>query len=198
MHPQGASPSAHPALVSPVKEGRRKVRPDGGGALQDILAVLEARRAEARIGGGERRIAAQHAKGKLTARERIEALFQPGTFMEFGLHADHTCTRFGMEKRSMPGDGVITGVGYIDGRPVAAYSQDFTVGGGALGRIHAKKICEVTIRGETAPLMEKVNFCKKHFFHERQLPRKPDLAVNPNALEIPLHSFHATILPCVG
>lgn len=109
----------------------------------DLLKAFTERRAKALAGGGPDKAAARHKKGQLTARERIEALFQPGTFMEFGLHADHTCTRFGMEKRSMPGDGVITGVGYIDGRPVAAYSQDFTVGGGALGRIHAKKICDL-------------------------------------------------------
>jgi len=110
---------------------------------EKLLKEFNERRDVALAGGGADKAEARHKKGQLTARERIQALFQPGTFMEFGLHADHTCTRFGMEKRSMPGDGVITGVGYIDGRPVAAFSQDFTVGGGALGRIHAKKICDI-------------------------------------------------------
>jgi propionyl-CoA carboxylase beta chain len=94
-------------------------------------------------GGGEDKLAARHEKGLLGARERVNELFQEGTFMEMGMHAQHTCTQFGMEGKSLPGDGVITGVGYVDGRPVAAFSQDFTVGGGALGRIHAKKICDL-------------------------------------------------------
>jgi len=110
---------------------------------QEILTAFQERRRIAQEGGGAKKAEDRHKKGILTARERLEFLFETDTFMEFGLHADHTCTRFGMEKRSMPGDGVITGVGYIDGRPVAAYSQDFTVGGGALGRIHAKKICDI-------------------------------------------------------
>ena len=79
----------------------------------------------------------------MTARDRLEALFQTGTFQESGLHADHDCHNFGMEEKSMPGDGVVTGTGMVDGRVVAAFSQDFTVGGGALGRIHSKKICDV-------------------------------------------------------
>lgn len=108
-----------------------------------LLKEFRERREKALAGGGAEKAEARHKKGQLTARERLQALFQPGTFMEFGLHADHTCTRFGMEQRSMPGDGVITGVGYINGRPVAAFSQDFTVGGGALGRIHAQKICDI-------------------------------------------------------
>ncbi len=110
---------------------------------KELLTTFKERRETALAGGGADKAEARHKKGVLTARERIKNLFQPGTFMEFGLHADHTCTNFGMEKRSMPGDGVITGVGYIDGRPVAAFSQDFTVGGGALGRIHAQKICDI-------------------------------------------------------
>ncbi len=108
-----------------------------------LLERLENARNTAEAGGGEARIAKRHEKGLLTARERLARLFEPGTFMEFGKHAQHACHQFGMEKKSMPGDGVVTGVGYIDGRPVAAFSQDFTVGGGALGRIHAKKICDL-------------------------------------------------------
>lgn len=108
-----------------------------------ILDDFKKRREVALAGGGAKKLEARHEKGIMGARERIEQLFQPGTFMEMGLHAQHTCTQFGMADKPMPGDGVITGVGYIDGRPVAAYSQDFTVGGGALGRIHAKKICDL-------------------------------------------------------
>lgn len=77
------------------------------------------------------------------ARERLDTLFEPGTFQEFGMHAQHTCTRFGLDKKQLPYDGVVCGTGLVDGRPVAAYAQDFTVGGGAVGRIHAKKICDL-------------------------------------------------------
>lgn len=106
-----------------------------------LLEEFRQRRDKAMDGGGAQKRKARHAKGVLTARERVEELFEPGTFLEFGLHAQHDGHHFGMEKKSMPGDGVITGVGYIGGRPVAAFSQDFTIGGGALGRIHARKIC---------------------------------------------------------
>jgi len=109
----------------------------------ELLSKLEAKRRVALLGGGEDKIATRHAKGLMTARERLLALFEPGTFMEFGLHAQHACHDFGMAGKPMPGDGVVTGVGYVDGRPVAAFSQDFTVGGGALGRIHSKKICDL-------------------------------------------------------
>ena len=105
-----------------------------------LLEDLQKRREKAFLGGGRDKIDKRHAKGVLTARERLKKLFEPGTFMEFGMHANHTCTNFGMEKKDMPSDGVITGTGYVNGRPVAAFAHDFTVGGGALGRIHAKKI----------------------------------------------------------
>lgn len=108
-----------------------------------LLQRLETSRQTAEHGGGVDKIAKRHERGLLTARERLTKLFEPGTFMEFGKHAQHACTQFGMATKSMPGDGVVTGVGYLDGRPVAAFSQDFTVGGGALGRIHAKKICDL-------------------------------------------------------
>ncbi len=108
-----------------------------------LLTTLEQKRRVAFAAGGEDKLAERRKKGIMTARDRITALFQENTFMEWGLHAQHDCHNFGMEGKSMPGDGVITGVGYIDGRPVAAFSQDFTVGGGALGRIHAKKICDI-------------------------------------------------------
>jgi propionyl-CoA carboxylase beta chain len=108
-----------------------------------LLEELEKKRAAVRVGGGQDKLEARRKKGIMTARDRIEALFQTGTFQESGLHAEHDCHNFGMEEKSMPGDGVVTGTGIVDGRPVAAFSQDFTVGGGALGRIHSKKICDL-------------------------------------------------------
>ncbi|MEI7731993.1 MAG: acyl-CoA carboxylase subunit beta [Verrucomicrobiota bacterium] len=104
------------------------------------LKTLATRRAKARAGGGEDKLQARRDKGLMTARERVENLYLKGTFQEMGLHAQHDCHDFGMEGKPMPGDGVITGVGLVEGRPVAVFSQDFTVGGGALGRIHANKI----------------------------------------------------------
>lgn len=113
-------------------------------AIQNsLLTELKERRAKAMAGGGPEKAAKRHEKGQMTARERLEVFFEPNTFQEFSLHADHACTGFGMEKVKLPTDGVITGVGYVNGRPVAAFSQDFSVGGGALGRIHAKKICDL-------------------------------------------------------
>jgi propionyl-CoA carboxylase beta chain len=107
------------------------------------LEALEKRRAAAKAGGGEDKLEARRKKGVMTARDRLAALFQPGTFLEWGMHAEHDCHNFGMEKKSLPGDGVVTGTGIVDGRAVAAFSQDFTVSGGSLGRIHAKKICDL-------------------------------------------------------
>jgi len=104
---------------------------------------LEKRRTTARAGGGADKLEARRKSGLLTARDRLEKLFQPGTFQEWGMHADHDCHDFGLEKKSLPGDGVITGTGMVDGRLVAAFSQDFTVSGGSLGRVHAKKICNL-------------------------------------------------------
>ena len=105
-----------------------------------LLKELEEKRQVAYAAGGADKLAERKKKGLMSARERLEALFQPGTFMEFGLHAQHSCHDFGLADKSFPGDGVITGIGYVDGRAVAAFSQDFTVGGGALGHTHAKKI----------------------------------------------------------
>lgn len=105
-----------------------------------LLETLRLRRETALAGGGAAKIAERKKKGLLTARERLEALFDAGTFMEFGMHAQHSCHDFGMADKELPGDGVVTGIGRVEGRPLAAFSQDFTVGGGALGRIHAKKI----------------------------------------------------------
>ena len=86
----------------------------------DLLENLRSRRAVALAGGGEDKRLERHAKGQLHARERLIALFQANTFMEWGLHADHDCHDFGLEKKSLPGEGVVTGVGYVDGRPFAA------------------------------------------------------------------------------
>lgn len=108
-----------------------------------LLEDLEKRRAIARSGGGEDKLEARRKKGVMTARDRINTLFQPGTFLEQGMHASHDCHNFGMEKKALPGDGVITGTGIVDGRLVAAFSQDFTVSGGSLGRVHARKICDM-------------------------------------------------------
>lgn len=111
-------------------------------AISKTLAdELEKRRAVALEGGGKKKAEERHAKGRMTARERLEALFSKGTFQEFGLHVQHNTRNFGMEGKSIPTDGVITGTGFVDGRPVAAFSQDFTVVGGSLGEMHAKKIC---------------------------------------------------------
>ena len=111
--------------------------------MQDIIHQLEEKRAAARLGGGEKRIAAQHAKGKLTARERLEILLDEGTFEEWDMFVEHRCVDFGMEANKIPGDGVVTGYGMINGRLVFVFSQDFTVYGGALSESHAEKICKI-------------------------------------------------------
>ncbi|MEQ8166833.1 MAG: carboxyl transferase domain-containing protein, partial [Alphaproteobacteria bacterium] len=111
--------------------------------MQEIIRELDARRARARAGGGERRIAAQHAKGKLTARERIDILLDPDSFEEWDMFVEHRCHDFGMENETIPGDGVVTGHGTINGRLVFVFSQDFTVFGGSLSETHAGKICKI-------------------------------------------------------
>ncbi len=111
--------------------------------MQDIIRQLEDKRAEARAGGGDKRIAAQHAKGKLTARERIDLLLDPGSFEEWDMFMEHDCTDFGMAEQKVAGDGVVTGSGTINGRLVFVFSQDFTVFGGSLSASHAKKICKI-------------------------------------------------------
>src|SRR5215208_6146512 len=111
--------------------------------MQDLIPPLEEKRAAAAIGGGVKRIEAQHAKGKLTARERIALLLDEGSFEEWDMFVEHRCTDFGMEENKVPGDGVVTGYGMINGRLVFVFSQDFTVFGGALSEAHAEKICKV-------------------------------------------------------
>ena len=110
---------------------------------QDKIKKLIDLRTEAKLGGGEKRIESQHAKGKLTARERIEILLDEGSFEEFDMFVTHRCTNFGMEKTKFMGDGVVTGHGTIDGRVVYVFSQDFTVFGGSLSETFAQKICKV-------------------------------------------------------
>ena len=111
--------------------------------MDSIIRQLEERRAAARLGGGKRRIETQHAKGKLTARERIELLVDEGSFEEFDMFVEHRSTDFGMDRQRIPGDGVVTGHGTINGRKVFLFSQDFTVFGGSLSETHAEKICKV-------------------------------------------------------
>ena len=111
--------------------------------MKAILEQLENKRAAARLGGGQKRIEAQHNKGKLTARERIEVLLDAGSFEEWDMFVEHRCADFGMDQTHIPGDGVVTGYGTINGRLVFVFSQDFTVFGGALSEAHAEKICKV-------------------------------------------------------
>ncbi|MDE2437753.1 MAG: methylmalonyl-CoA carboxyltransferase, partial [Sphingomonadales bacterium] len=107
------------------------------------IAEMERRRAAARLGGGQKRIDAQHAKGKLTARERLLILLDEGSFEETDMYVEHNCVDFGMPDTVIPGDGVVTGSGTINGRLVYVFSQDFTVFGGAVSERHAMKICKV-------------------------------------------------------
>jgi len=107
------------------------------------IAKLVERRAKARLGGGEKRIAAQHEKGKLTARERLALLLDEGSFEEYDMFVHHRCTNFGMDKSHPDGDGVVTGCGTIDGRLVYVFAQDFTVTGGSLSKTMSEKICKV-------------------------------------------------------
>ena len=111
--------------------------------MKEIIQQLEAKRELARLGGGQKRIAAQHAKGKLTARERIELLLDADTFEEWDMFVEHRCYDFGMAEQTVPGDGVVTGYGMINGRLVFVFSQDFTVLGGSLSEAHAEKICKI-------------------------------------------------------
>ena len=111
--------------------------------MNGILAELDRRRAHARMGGGEARVAAQHAKGKLTARERIELLLDEGSFEEYDMFVAHRATEFGMAASRPPGDGVVTGWGTVNGRQVYVFSQDFTVLGGSVSETHGQKICKI-------------------------------------------------------
>jgi len=111
--------------------------------MKAILEQLEARRAVAQVGGGEKRIDAQHKRGKLTARERLALLLDEGSFEEYDMFIEHRCTDFGMEESKIPGDGVVTGWGTINGRTVFVFAKDFTVFGGSLSETHAQKIMKI-------------------------------------------------------
>ena len=113
------------------------------GIVADKIKDLKEREKKILQMGGEKAVAKQREKGKLNARERLNLLFDPGTFREMDMFVSHRCVNFGMEKVEIPSDGVITGHGLVDGRPVFAYSQDFTARAGSLGEMHAKKICKV-------------------------------------------------------
>ena len=107
------------------------------------LKELKEREQRERAGGGSKQIDKQHQSGKLTARERLDLLFDPGSFCELDMFVRHRCTDFGMQDTFIAGEGVVTGHGTVNGRAVCAYSQDFTSRGGSLGEMHAKKICKV-------------------------------------------------------
>ncbi len=111
--------------------------------MHEIIQQLNEKREAAKLGGGQKRIDAQHSKGKLTARERIELLLDEDSFEEWDMFVEHRCTDFGMDKKKIPGDGVVTGYGTINGRLAFVFSQDFTVFGGSLSETHARKICKV-------------------------------------------------------
>jgi propionyl-CoA carboxylase beta chain len=111
--------------------------------MQDIIRQLGDKREAARLGGGARRIEAQHKRGKLAARERIEILLDPGSFEEWDMFVEHRSYDFGMDEQKIPGDGVVTGYGTINGRLIFVFSQDFTVFGGSLSEAHAEKICKI-------------------------------------------------------
>src|SRR4029077_13850205 len=111
--------------------------------MKDILDKLEARRARARDGGGKARIEAQHKRGKLTARERVELIMDKGSFEEFDMFVEHRTSEFGMEGTKIPGDGVVTGFGTVNGRSVFVFAKDFTVFGGSLSETHAQKIIKI-------------------------------------------------------
>ncbi|MDR3439243.1 acyl-CoA carboxylase subunit beta [Telmatospirillum sp.] len=111
--------------------------------MTEIVRQLQAKRSAARAGGGSKRIESQHQKGKLTARERIELLLDANSFEEWDMFVEHRCHDFGMDDQQIPGDGVVTGYGTINGRLVFVFSQDFTVFGGSLSEAHAEKICKI-------------------------------------------------------
>ena len=111
--------------------------------MMDLVDELRSRRNDAKMGGGQKRIDKQHAKGSMTARERIDLLLDKGSFEEFDMFKTHRCRDFGMEKQVYPGDGVVTGFGTVDGRTVYVFAQDFTVLGGSLSETFAEKICKI-------------------------------------------------------
>ena len=147
--------------------------------MEDIIKELEKRRAQAKLGGGQDRINAQHSKGKLTARERIDLLLDEGSFEEYDMFVEHSSTDFGMEKNKIPGDGVVIGSGQINGRLIFLYVKDFTVFGGSLSLAHSKKINKIQDMAlkNNAPLIEPGI--------ERDFTNKLiDLLINQTSLEL--------------
>jgi len=112
-------------------------------SIEEKLERLKKRQKQARLGGGQKRIDAQHKKGKLTARERLDLLLDEGSFEEFDMFVTHRCSDFGLDKQRISGDGVVTGYGTIEGRLTFIFSQDFTTFGGTLAEGHAEKICKI-------------------------------------------------------
>ncbi len=112
-------------------------------SIEEKLELLKKKQKEAKLGGGQKRIDAQHKKGKLTARERLDLLLDEGSFEEFDMFVTHRCSEFGLDKQRIPGDGVVTGYGTIEGRLTFVFSQDFTTFGGSLAEGHAEKICKI-------------------------------------------------------
>jgi len=112
-------------------------------ALLQVKAEIDKKKKQALLGGGQKRIDSQHKRGKLTARERIELLLDKDSFVEYDQFVEHNCVEFNMQKEKYPGDSVVTGRGTVNGRPIFLYSQDFTVFGGSLSKVHAEKICKV-------------------------------------------------------
>jgi len=108
--------------------------------INELMKNLREKEEKVKAGGGEKRVKAQHEKGKLTARERISLLLDKDSFVELDLLVEHRCNNFGMDKVDAPGEGVVTGYGTIDGRLIYVFAQDFTVIGGSLGEMHAKKV----------------------------------------------------------
>jgi propionyl-CoA carboxylase beta chain len=111
--------------------------------MKDKLNELKKKQDLAQLGGGQERIDSQHAKGKMTARERLHFLLDEGSFEEIGMFVTHRSHEFGLERQKFLGDGVITGYGTVNGRTVYVFAQDFTVFGGSLAEMHAKKICRI-------------------------------------------------------
>lgn len=124
-------------------------------SMKDEMEKLRQVEEAARAGGGQKNIEEQHRLGKLIARERIEKLMDPGSFVEVNMLAQHQCTDFGMEKNRPWGDGVITGYGKVEGRVVFLYAQDFTIMGGSVGQVHGQKIASLirTARQASAPVV---------------------------------------------
>jgi propionyl-CoA carboxylase beta chain len=143
----GKAERAQPRFVArqwhAMSPSGRRAWKNGAAHMKHVLDELERRRSEARLGGGQARIDAQHKRGKLTARERIGLLMDENSFEEFDMYVEHRCADFGMDKSKIPGDGVVTGWGTINGRVVYVFAKDFTVFGGSLSETHANKITKI-------------------------------------------------------